>query len=43
MKTSYKFILALALGITLTNCSTQNVQRVNENTVIDLSGLFIDS
>jgi len=39
MKTSpYKFILALALGFSLVNCSTPNVQRVSENTVTDLSG-----
>jgi len=39
MKTSpYKFILALAIGFSLVNCSTPNVQRVNENTVTDLSG-----
>ncbi len=38
MKTSYKFILALALGLTLTNCGTPKVQRVSETTVTDLSG-----
>ncbi len=37
MKTSYKFILALALGIALTNCAP-HVQRVSETTVTDLSG-----
>ncbi|KAF2518421.1 penicillin-binding protein activator LpoB [Flavobacterium salilacus subsp. salilacus] len=30
--------LFFALGLTLTNCSTHNVQRVSENTVTDLSG-----
>ena len=39
MKTSpFKFIAALALGFTLINCGTPNVQRVSENTVTDLSG-----
>lgn len=38
MRTSYKIIAALALGLTLTNCSTPNVQRVSEDTVTDLSG-----
>ena len=38
MKTSYKFILALALGLTLTNCGAPKVQRVSETTVTDLSG-----
>lgn len=36
--TSFKFIAALALGFTLINCGTPNVQRVSENTVTDLSG-----
>jgi uncharacterized protein (TIGR02722 family) len=43
MKTSYTFILALALGMTLTNCGTQNVQRVDETSVIDLSGRWNDT
>jgi len=43
MKTSYKFILPLALGLFLTNCSTQHVQRVDESTVIDLSGRWNDT
>ena len=30
--------LLFALGLSLTNCSTHNVQRVNENMVTDLSG-----
>ena len=30
--------LLFALGFSLTNCSTHNVQRVSENTVTDLSG-----
>lgn len=30
--------LLLALSLTLTNCSTRKVQRVNENMVTDLSG-----
>lgn len=38
MKTSYKLILALALGLSLTNCSNQKVQRVDSATVTDLSG-----
>ncbi|WP_294822562.1 penicillin-binding protein activator LpoB [uncultured Flavobacterium sp.] len=40
MKTNpFKIIAALALGISLANCSsTPNVQRVSENTVTDLSG-----
>lgn len=37
MKTSYKFILAFVLGITLTNCAP-HVQRVSEDSVTDLSG-----
>lgn len=38
MKTSpYKFILALALGLSLVNCAPK-VQRVSETTVTDLSG-----
>ena len=32
-----KFVLAIALGFTLVNCATK-VERVNENTVTDLSG-----
>ncbi len=40
MKTSYKFILALALGLTLTNCGTPKVQRFSETTVTDLSGIW---
>lgn len=36
--TSLKFILALALGVSLSNCSTPHVQRVGEDTVTDLSG-----
>lgn len=43
MKTSYKFILVLALGLTLANCSAPNVQRVDENSVIDLSGRWNDT
>lgn len=43
MKTSYKFILALALGFTLANCSAPNVQRVDESSVIDLSGRWNDT
>lgn len=38
MKTSYKFLAILALGMTLTNCGTPHVQRVDEKTVTDLSG-----
>ena len=39
MRTStYKFILAAALGLTLTNCGTQTVTRVSETNVTDLSG-----
>ena len=37
MKTSYKLILALAMGLTLSNCAPR-VQRVSETTVTDLSG-----
>jgi len=32
-----KFVLAIAFGFTLVNCATK-VERVNENTVTDLSG-----
>ncbi len=39
MKTTYfKFILALVVGASLTNCSTPNVQRMSEDSVTDLSG-----
>ncbi|MEL1242949.1 penicillin-binding protein activator LpoB [Flavobacterium sp. DGU11] len=39
MKTNpIKFIAALALGFTLINCGSPNVQRVSETTVTDLSG-----
>jgi penicillin-binding protein activator len=39
MKTSYlKFIMALALGMSLVNCGGPKVQRVSETSVTDLSG-----
>jgi len=39
MRTStYKFILAAALGLTLSNCGSPKVSRVSETTVTDLSG-----
>ncbi|WP_417354626.1 penicillin-binding protein activator LpoB [Flavobacterium sp.] len=42
MKTSYKFILAFVLGLALTSCASK-VQRVNEDSVIDLSGRWNDT
>jgi uncharacterized protein (TIGR02722 family) len=36
--TAFKFILAAALGLTLTNCGSPKVSRVDENSVTDLSG-----
>jgi len=38
MKTSYKLILAIALGFTFSNCGAPHVQRVSETQVTDLSG-----
>lgn len=39
MKTStYKFILAAVLGLSLTNCGSPKVTRVSETSVTDLSG-----
>ncbi|MCO6146592.1 penicillin-binding protein activator LpoB [Flavobacterium sp. NRK1] len=39
MRTStYKFILAAALGLTLSNCGSPKVSRVSETSVTDLSG-----
>ncbi|MNK06487.1 hypothetical protein D3C87_243860 [compost metagenome] len=39
MRTStYKFILAAALGLTLANCGSPKVSRVSETSVTDLSG-----
>lgn len=39
MRTStYKFILAAALGLSLANCGSPKVSRVNETSVTDLSG-----
>ncbi|RDI06982.1 penicillin-binding protein activator LpoB [Flavobacterium sp. AG291] len=37
-KFTYKFILAAALGLTLSNCGSQQVTRVDEQSVTDLSG-----
>ncbi|MFD2600906.1 penicillin-binding protein activator LpoB [Flavobacterium suzhouense] len=37
-KFTYKFILAAALGLTLSNCGSQKVTRVDEQSVTDLSG-----
>jgi uncharacterized protein (TIGR02722 family) len=39
MRTStYKFILAAALGLTIVNCGSPKVSRVSETSVTDLSG-----
>lgn len=35
---TYKFILAAALGLTLSNCGSPKVSRVSETSVTDLSG-----
>ena len=37
-KSTYKFLLAAALGLTLSNCGSPKVARVDEKSVNDLSG-----